>query len=123
MLVEDDDDCREGVQELLRAEDIDVAAVASSDEAIAALGKMRPALLLVDLRLREGDGRAVIQHVRATPALADLPVYVMSGAVSEAASFKADGPHRIDGFFEKPLNLPRVLASIRSAIQAEKKQP
>ncbi|MBS2030975.1 MAG: hybrid sensor histidine kinase/response regulator [Deltaproteobacteria bacterium] len=122
LLVEDDDDCREGVQELLRAEDIEVAAVATSDEAIAALGKMRPALLLVDLRLREGDGRAVIQHVRATPGLADLPVYVMSGAVSEAASFKPDGPDRIDGFFEKPLNLPRVLAAIRSVIQAEKKQ-
>ena len=120
LMVEDDDDCREGVQELLKAEGIDVAAVASSREAITALQTLRPALVLVDLRLREGDGRDVIAHVRATPHLASLPVFVMSGAVGEASSFKSEGPDRIDGFFEKPLNLPRVLSEIRRVVQAGK---
>jgi len=123
LVVEDDDDCREGVQELLQAEGIEVAAVARADEAIAALKTMRPAVLLVDLRLREGDGRTVISHVRGTPALADIAVYVMSGAVTEAATFKSEGPDRIDGFFEKPLNLPRVLTAIRGLVQGGERAP
>lgn len=119
LIVEDDDDCREGVQELLQAEGIDVAAVATAAEAISALATMRPAMMLVDLRLREDDGRTVIAHVRATPELANTPVFVMSGAVSEASSLRTEGPDRIDGFFEKPLNLPRVLSAIRSIVQGE----
>lgn len=117
LMVEDDDDCRESVQELLRIEGIECAAVASAAEAIALLGKMTPALVMVDLRLREGDGRGVIRHVRQSATLSKLPVFVMSGAVGEASSFTAEGPDRIDGFFEKPLNLPRVLASIRAIVQ------
>jgi CheY-like chemotaxis protein len=119
LLVEDDDDCREGVQVLLETEGIEVTSVSNAEAAIAALATLRPAMVMVDLRLRGGDGRSVIAHVRATPELANLPVYVMSGAVSEASTFRSDGPHRIDGFFEKPLNLPRVLATIRSVIPAE----
>jgi len=117
LLVEDDDDCREGVQELLAAEGIDVAAVAKAQEAIEVLKRSRPALVLVDLRLREGDGRSVIRYIRATPGRSELPVFVMSGAVGEASSFRAEGPDRIDGFFEKPLNLPRVLSAIRAIVR------
>jgi signal transduction histidine kinase/CheY-like chemotaxis protein len=119
LMVEDDDDCRESVQELLRIEGIDCVAVATAAEAIALLEKMTPAMVIVDLRLRVGDGRGVIQHVRRSATLSKLPVFVMSGAVGEASSFTTEGPDRIDGFFEKPLNLPRVLASIRAIVQAE----
>ena len=74
-------------------------------------------MVLLDLHLGQGDGRTVVAFIRATPSLADLPVFVMSGAITEAAGLSATGPERIDGFFEKPLNLPRVLTQVRSIVQ------
>ena len=116
LLVEDDDDCRESIRELLEMEGLQVDAVSQAPTAISALSTRRPAIVLVDLRLGDGDGRTVIAHVRQTPSLAHLPVYVISGAVTEAAGLSKQGPERIDGFFEKPLNLPRLLSVIREVV-------
>jgi signal transduction histidine kinase/CheY-like chemotaxis protein len=117
LLVEDDDDCREGVTELLEAEGMSVTAVGSAEKAIETLNRSKPALVLVDLRLRGGDGRSVVRHVRQTLALAEVPIFIMSGAVSEASGFSSEGPDRVDGFFEKPLNLPRLLSRIRAIVK------
>ena len=81
------------------------------------LGAARPALVLLDLRLGASDGRSVLQRLRADPRLADTPVFVVSGAADSAAGFRYEGPERIDGFFEKPLNLPRLIDRIREIVR------
>jgi CheY-like chemotaxis protein len=85
------------------------------ERALSALEASRPALVLLDLRLGDGDGRQVLQAIRHDPRLERTPVFVVSGASESAAGFRWDGPERIDGFFEKPLNLPRLLDGCRGS--------
>jgi signal transduction histidine kinase/CheY-like chemotaxis protein len=117
LLVEDDADCREVLAQVLESEGMSVQAVGNSAAALSALAASRPALVLLDLRLGEGDGRSVLQQIRGEPRLAQTPVFVISGSADSAAGFRYDGPERIDGFFEKPLNLPRLLDRIHETVR------
>jgi len=117
LLVEDDRDCREVLQELLEQEGYSVASAAGAEEARVLLEGLRPAMVLLDLRLSEEDGRSVLRHLRGQPELAETPVYIISGA-SEVASLSAGtGLDRIDGFFEKPLHLPKLLDTVASVVR------
>ena len=117
LLVEDDRDCREVLQELLEQEGYSVASVAGAEEARALLEDLRPAMVLLDLRLSEEDGRSVLRHVRGQPDMAETPVFIISGATEVASLSTGTGLERIDGFFEKPLQLPKLLDTVASVVR------
>jgi signal transduction histidine kinase/CheY-like chemotaxis protein len=119
LVVEDDVDCREVLAELLASEGVSAIQAGDSDAALEHLATARPALILLDLRLGGSDGRAVLEYVRRDPRLERTPIFVISGAADSAAGFRYDGPERIDAFFEKPLNLPRLLDRVRAVVQPE----
>ena len=81
------------------------------------LEALRPAMVLLDLRLSEEDGRSVLRHLRAQPELSETPVYIISGASEVAALSTGTGLDRIDGFFEKPLQLPKLLDTVASVVR------
>jgi len=117
LLVEDDRDCREVLQELLEQEGYGVVSAAGAEEALALLEGLRPAMVLLDLRLSEEDGRSVLRHLRGQPDTAETPVYIISGASEVASLGKGTGLDRIDGFFEKPLHLPKLLDTVASVVR------
>ncbi len=117
LVVEDDADCREVLCQVLESEGMRVVSAHDAASALSALEASRPALVLLDLRLGDGDGRQVLQAIRHDPRLERTPVFVVSGASESAAGFRWDGPERIDGFFEKPLNLPRLLDRVQGIVR------
>jgi signal transduction histidine kinase/CheY-like chemotaxis protein len=116
LLVEDDADCREVLGEVLREEGYRVVSVSTCRDALAALEAGRPALVLLDLRLSDGDGRRVLQRIRQTPSLAGVPVHVISGA-SDAAEIAAQLGTTVDGLLEKPLHVGRLLDVVSAAVR------
>ncbi|WP_044191607.1 hybrid sensor histidine kinase/response regulator [Hyalangium minutum] len=123
LLVEDDADCREVLQQVLEQEGYRVMSTSGAAEARSVLSHIRPAMVLLDLRLSQEDGRSVLHYIRSTESLADIVVYIISGA-SEVASLSAgQGVDRIDGFFEKPLQLPRVLDTVASVVRPSRRNP
>jgi signal transduction histidine kinase len=117
LLVEDDRDCREVLQELLEQEGYSVASAAGAEEARVLLEGLRPAMVLLDLRLSEEDGRSVLRHLRGQAETAGTPVYIISGASEVASLSTGTGLDRIDGFFEKPLQLPKLLDTVASVVR------
>jgi CheY-like chemotaxis protein len=117
LVVEDDLDVREVLQKLLEEEDYRVQSASTATEAIAALEAQAPAMILLDLRLADSDGRTVLHHVRKTPHLANIPVYVISGASDVATLSLGQGKDRIDGFFEKPVQLGKLLDTVASIVR------
>lgn len=123
LLVEDDKDCREVLQEVLESEGYSVMAAANVADAQSMLQHSRPVLVLLDLRLAHEDGRGVLHHIRQTSELKDTAVYLISGA-SEVGSLAAGtGPDRIDGFFEKPLQLQRLMDTVAAVVRPKRGQP
>lgn len=116
LLVEDDHDCREALTQLLEFEGYAVRAVRGEGEAIEAMRAETPALVLLDLGLEDGDGRRTLRRLRANPATARTPVFILSGSVPHATMLGREAGGDIQGFFEKPLNLPRFLLQLRAHV-------
>ena len=84
LVVEDDDDTREQVSDLLTGEGYQVVPVADGGKALAVLAQLKPDLILLDLMLPVVSGWEVLAELTANPALGTIPVVVMSAFVDQA---------------------------------------
>ncbi len=116
LLVEDDADCREVLHQVLEEAGYPVVSITSMAGATAALPNLRPAMVLLDLMLSDGDGRSVLHFIRETPALSDVRVFIISGSSEVGSLLGGKGKNRIDGIFEKPLRLPNLLSTVASVV-------
>ncbi len=79
LVIEDDDDVREALADVLRDAGYDVAWAADGAEAIRALRSgLRPSAILLDLMMPVMDGYECRAEQRGDPALASIPVIVVS---------------------------------------------
>ena len=79
LLVDDDDDVRRAVCEVLTDEGYEVKEAANGRDAMAALGAWEPDAILLDLLMPEMDGWTFLAEQQAHETLARIPVIVMSG--------------------------------------------
>ncbi len=104
LVVEDNDIEREGIVELLCHDDIEVAAVATGAEALAALRDQPAECCVIDLRLPDMTGFELLDRMQEDEALRDTPVVVFTGK-----DLSADEEQRL-----KTLAKSVVLKDVRS---------
>ena len=114
LLVDDDDGFRVGVRLALESDGHEVREHAAARPAIAALAATDPDVVLVDLRLPDLDGLAVLDHVRRADP--ELPVVLISGLADIATAVQAIRQGAYD-FLEKPFARERLLTLVRRAVQ------
>jgi CheY-like chemotaxis protein len=116
LLVEDDQDSREIIATVLRYCGALVTAVASAEEALATMKRVRPDILLSDLSMPTRDGYWLIRQVRELPrgAGGDIPAIAVTahGSVhgverTLAAGFQAHLRKPLD-----PWELSRTVAEL-----------
>ncbi len=83
-------------------------------EALERLRMLLPDLMILDLRMPELSGDAVLQRVRQRPALARIPVLIISGFLDEEPV--ADHGLNIVGRLPKPQSLTAVVNAVRAAL-------
>jgi DNA-binding response OmpR family regulator len=108
LLVEDDDDQRAVLESWLRAAGYQPAVVNSGDGVLPAVREHRPALVLMDVELPGPDGVTVCRLLKADPALATLPVVLMSTRTTpdDRVAGLAAGA---DEYLDKPVDLQELL--------------
>jgi HAMP domain-containing protein/CheY-like chemotaxis protein/signal transduction histidine kinase len=79
LVVEDDPAEQLSIRELLGYRDIQVSVAASGQEALNAINSEPFDCMVLDLRLPDMSGFDVLERLRDTPALNDLPVVVFTG--------------------------------------------
>jgi HAMP domain-containing protein/CheY-like chemotaxis protein/signal transduction histidine kinase len=79
LVVEDNPAEQMSIQELLGYDDIDVKVVSTGAEALVAVMKHQFDCVVLDLRLPDMTGFEVLEQMRDTPSLRDLPVVVFTG--------------------------------------------
>ena len=84
LVVEDDDDIREGVCDILRHEGYEVREAEHGKRALELLETMagKPCLVLLDLMMPIMNGPELLQVLEETHRLASLPVVVVSAGGS-----------------------------------------
>jgi HAMP domain-containing protein/CheY-like chemotaxis protein/signal transduction histidine kinase len=79
LVVEDNPAEQLSIRELLGHQDIQVSVAATGAEALAAIAEQPYDCMVLDLRLPDMTGFEVLERMRDTPALSDLPVVVFTG--------------------------------------------
>ncbi|MET7330108.1 response regulator transcription factor [Nonomuraea sp. NPDC005650] len=93
MIVDDHPVVREGLRGMLQAEpDIEVVGEAGSgDEAVAVVPRLRPDVILMDLRMPGGDGVSAIERLGPGHRVVVLTTYEDEGEILRAVSAGAAG--------------------------------
>ena len=112
LVVEDQEDNRQILRDLLASTDYEIVEAVNGVEALAAVAKQRPDLILMDIQLPILDGYEATRRIKADPALRSIPIiavtsYALSGDEDKAREAGCDA------YVPKPYSPRQLLAKIR----------
>lgn len=113
LLVDDYDDTREALAAILRRDGFRVVSAWGAEDALRRFREgSRPCIVLLDLRMPGMDGWGFWRRMQdePDPAIAGLPVIVISGDVEQRARAREVG---IREFLVKPIEPEALLATVR----------
>jgi two-component system, cell cycle response regulator DivK len=114
-VVEDQEDNRQIIRDMLAGTDYEIIEAENGEEALEAIAKQRPDLILMDIQLPIMDGYTATHRI-ADPVLKSIPIiavtsYALSG---EEKNARAAG---CDDYVPKPFSPRQLLAKIRGYLQ------
>jgi PAS domain S-box-containing protein len=115
LLADDNADMRAYVSRLLSARH-EVEAVADGQAALDAATRRRPDLVLTDIMMPGLDGFGLIEAIRESEALRDLPVIVLSARAGEEASIEGLAAGA-DDYLIKPFSARELIARVDAALK------
>jgi CheY-like chemotaxis protein len=115
LVIEDDEDTREALVALFRAEGYGCEGVADGLAALSLMtwGEFQPHIILVDLLMPGMDGDQFRAFVRQNPAWARIPIVLCSG--SEVTRLTPADFYRV---MQKPLDVDGLLSLVKEAVHA-----
>ncbi len=116
LIVDDERDIRELVSDILKDEGFATRIAANSTQAMAALSDRPPALLILDIWLKDSkmDGIDILTAVRRDNP--EIPVVIISGHGNIEIAVAAIKQGAYD-FIEKPFNIDQLLVVIKRAME------
>jgi CheY-like chemotaxis protein len=107
LIVDDDEDLRESVRDLLHRRGYDVGTAADGRAALEILrAAERVCIVLLDLVMPIMDGWRFIEAVRRQSSLASVPIVIVSGHAATHA------PEGVAGIVRKPIDLSELFAIV-----------
>jgi two-component system, cell cycle response regulator DivK len=115
LVVEDHEDNRRILRDLLSSRGYDLVEAEDGEQALAMAEDWRPALILMDVQIPLLDGFEVTRRLKANPVLRAIPVvvvtsYALSGDESKA---RAAG---CNAYVSKPYSARKLLAKIQEYV-------
>lgn len=111
LAVEDDARNAALLRAILGPAGYDLTIAASLAEARAAVGTKKPALVLLDRHLPDGDGLTLARELRASEMTAGIPILLVSASVLPVDRIAAEEAG-CAGFIDKPVRVDSLLAEV-----------
>ncbi len=112
LVVEDEDDIRDTLADVLTAEGYVVETAQNGLEALALVKSMEPDLVLVDLMMPVMNGWDFHRRIRQNPSTAGLRVVAVSAIQDDNSA------ERFDGYLRKPFDISALLATVQGFCRA-----
>lgn len=116
LIVDDDPDVRHGMHVRLKANHYDTFFAGDAISSMAEARKNEPDLIILDLGLPAGDGFVVMERLKTIPALAVIPIIVVSARdvlANKERALKAGAR----AFLQKPVDNAELLKVIRQTLK------
>ena len=114
LVIDDEKSIRNTLSEILAAEDHEVLAAEDGPTGLELYGNNKLDVVLCDIKMQEMDGMEVLEKMLEQPK--DVPVIMISGHGDIEIAVEAIKKGAFD-FLEKPLDLNRLLITIRNALE------
>jgi len=111
-VVEDHDDSRRFLQQLLESAGARVVVAEDGRVALLRLQHIHPDIVLADLLMPELDGLALARRLKAEPRWAAIPLLAVT-ALGEAADYIQTWAHGFAGHITKPVDPEQLIAAIQ----------
>lgn len=115
LLVDDDPDFVNITRTVLRSRNHEVRTAANGQQALAAMRKEKPDVVLLDIMMSYVlDGVDVTHEMAADPALKDIPIIMVTSLASAPDDdvFPTDEHVEVEGWMSKPIKPDELLAEI-----------
>jgi two-component system response regulator FixJ len=116
-VIDDDDAVRDSLSFLLRAANFDVVTYQSATHFLGTLTREINGCVITDVRMPDISGLELLKRLRARSCI--IPVIVMTGHGDIQLAVEAMKAGAAD-FLEKPFDDDRMLAAVRSALEAKR---
>jgi CheY-like chemotaxis protein len=110
LIVDDEEDLCWLLSNALQSKGYNVSVANSITKGIACLKKRMPHLVLLDLKLPDGNGMDILSEIKATAPQA--VVVIISAYGSEEKRAEAKNHEGVHGFIDKPFTEERILETI-----------
>ena len=115
LIVEDNEIQREGLAVVLRKAGYTVLAAVGGGDAVAILGRVAtPDLILLDMTIPPPDGWRIMAKRKRTPALASVPVIIVTGLGAAHEEWAQSLGAR--ALLRKPVETADLLAEVRRCL-------
>ena len=119
LIVDDERDIRELISDILEDEGFTTRLAGTSDEAMAEMNKEPPALMILDIWLKDSrmDGIDILKTVKRDNP--DVPIIIISGHGNIEIAVAAIKQGAYD-FIEKPFNIDQLMVVITRAMETSR---
>lgn len=111
IIVEDDRDIREVISYIFTGNTYKVELYGTASDFRNKLKEQLPDVIVLDIMLPDGDGLAICDEIKATPATGHIPVILMSANKQEQTLTSC-----ADGFISKPFDIDLFKNKIESLL-------
>jgi len=112
LVVEDHEDNRRIIHDLLTAHGFDVVEAVTGLEGVRAAERQNPALILMDIQLPEIDGYEATRRIKSRPDLKHIPIIIITSYALSGDDLKAYAAG-CDEYVSKPYSPRKLLTQIR----------
>lgn len=118
LIAEDDKDLQEGLNFLFSSQGYKVISAMDGISAVNIAQAENPDLIILDLSLPWADGYKVMERLRSSVSLPDIPIIILTGrdaSINQERALKAGA----DAFFHKPFDNSQLLAAVEKALKED----
>ncbi|MFQ5657056.1 MAG: response regulator [Candidatus Methylomirabilales bacterium] len=112
LIVEDQEDNRRIMRDLLNSAGYEMIEAVSGEEGVAMAQTQRPDLILMDIQLPGLDGYEATRRIKADPALRQIPIIAVSSYALSGDDVKAVAAG-CNAYVTKPFSPRLLLAKVR----------
>jgi CheY-like chemotaxis protein len=115
LLIDDNKDLLLIVQIILKSQGYEVVQACCVEEALQKIKIHQPLLILMDVFIKEQDGRELCSQLKNDPATSNIRIILMSGIETENANLQCIGA---DDFMQKPFDYDDLLERVSRQMTA-----